>query len=342
MQKVALIGLGMISRTHLESIPDVSDLELSYVCDVDESVAKEKAETNSVRFETDYTKIPLEEIDVAVIATPNHLHYEMAKYFLENKKHVLIEKPAVIEIAHLEELIVVAKKYGVHIFAVKQVRFNPAVKVVKEVIKGGKLGDLLSCNLIMHWNRNDEYFKVADWRKTRKEGGGSFLIQGIHYIDLLVWMFGDVKSVSAITATLNHDIEVEDHVSAILRFANGAIGTVEFSINTFPRNLECSTFFQGTHGSIKLGGKAVNEIDLWHVDGVDEPEIEEGLEPQVYAQGKYVGSCPNHVCTYQNMADVLEGRYDIISTSGEDTLRTLKVIDAIYRSSETGATVELQ
>jgi len=342
MQKIVLIGLGMISRTHLESIPDAKDFELTYVCDIDEENVKKIAKKYKTKYEIDYTKIPLDEIDVVTIATPNNLHYEMAKYFLKNKKHVLIEKPATIEISHMHELIKLAKEKKKHIFAVKQVRFNPAVRELKKIIEANQLGDLLSCNLTMHWNRNDEYFASADWRKTKKEGGGSFLIQGIHYIDLLVWMFGKVKSVSALVDTLNHDIEVEDHVSAIIRFENGAIGTVEFNVNTYPHNLECTTFFQGTKGSVKLGGKAVNEIDMWHVEDVPEPKLGDGRAPLVYAEGKYVGSCPNHVCTYQNMADVLEGRSDIISTSGEDTLKTLSVIDAIYRSSESGSTVILK
>jgi UDP-N-acetyl-2-amino-2-deoxyglucuronate dehydrogenase len=339
--RVALIGCGRISKAHLESIQALSQLELRYACDIDRSRAREAARVSGAEWLTDYKRVPLDEVDVVAIATPNYLHYEMAKYFLERGKHIIVEKPMTIHLRDSERLVALAKKHRRYVFAVKQVRFNPAVRVLKEAVAKGKLGKLLSCNLIMHWNRPQAYFDKDAWRGKKRLDGGTFINQGIHYLDLLVWIGGAVKSVYAVADTLNHDIEVEDHLSAILRFKNGMLGTIEFNVNTYLHNLECSILMQGAKGTVKVGGQAANAIELWEVEKTPQPAVKKGIPPNVYARGLYQGSCPNHVYVYQNVLDVLSGVSRQVATSAESATETMRVMDAIYRSAKSGKRVTL-
>jgi UDP-N-acetyl-2-amino-2-deoxyglucuronate dehydrogenase len=339
--RIGLVGCGRISSAHIDSIEKVDGTELAYVCDVDEDKLSTLAEQVQVDSVSDYRHIPLEKVDVISICTPNHLHYEMAKFFLENGKHILVEKPVTIHSSDARDLVSSAKRNGLHFFAVKQVRFNPAVRALKSVVAGGRLGKLLSCNLTIHWNRPQEYFDDNGWRGKKKLDGGTLINAGIHYIDLLVWILGPVKSVFAVTDTLNHNIEVEDHVSAILKFHNGTIGTVEFNVNTYPRNIECAVFIQGSRGSIKVGGLAVNELEVWEVEGVPRPNLRDSFAPNVYADGLYQGSCPNHPFIYENVRDVILGNSRKIATDGEAALKTLELVHKIYQSGNSGVEVEV-
>lgn len=339
--RIALIGCGRISRAHFESIRGLPEFSLRYVCDIDASRAASAAQENGGIAIKDYKKIPLDEIDVVTISTPNYLHYEMARYFLEKSKHVILEKPMTIELKDASKLVQLAKKKKRHLFAVKQVRFNPAVRALKSAVVDKRLGRLLSGNLIMHWNRPQAYFDNDPWRGKKKLDGGTFINQGVHYLDLLVWICGPVKAVYAVAKTLNHDIEVEDHLSGILEFESGMVGTIEFNVNTYMHNLECSIVLQGTKGTVKIGGQATNTVDLWEVENFPVPQIAEGLKPNVYAKGLYQGSCPNHVFVYENVADVLRGRSRQIATSAESAAETMRVMDALYRSAKSGKKVKL-
>ena len=338
---MAVVGCGRISAAHFESIKNLPGFSLKYVCDTDAKRGRVASGETGAAYVADYKKMPLDDIVVVAICTPNYLHYEMGKYLLENGKDIILEKPMTIHIADSEKLVALAKKLHRRIFAVKQVRFNPAVRELKTLVAKGKLGKLLSCNLIMHWNRPQAYFDNDAWRGKKKLDGGTFINQGIHYLDLLVWICGRVQSVYAVSETLDHKIEVEDHLSAVLRFENGVVGTVEFNVNTYLHNLDCSILVQGTKGTIKIGGQAANTIDVWEVEHTPQPKIAEGIMPNVYAKGLYQGSCPNHVFVYQNVSDVLNGRTRQIATSAEGATETLRVIDAIYRSAASRKEVHL-
>lgn len=336
---VALIGCGKISNRHLDSICAIDGLELICVCDNDKD-ALEKVPHKVSKVDT-YRHVADLRPELVSICTPNYLHFEMARFFLMRGSNVLLEKPITIKVEHARELVALAKERDKHLFAVKQVRFNPAVRALKSAVSQGKLGKLISCNLTMHWNRPQEYFDTDSWRGKKELDGGTFINQGIHYLDLLVWILGSVTSVTARTETLNHDIEVEDHVSAILCFENGAVGTVDFNVNAYSRNIECSIVVQGSKGYVKIGGNAVNKIEVWDVKNTPRPSISEGLVPNIYEDGLYQGSCPNHIFVYQNVRDVLLGRERKVATDGESALRTLKVVQAIYKSSELDATSEV-
>jgi UDP-N-acetyl-2-amino-2-deoxyglucuronate dehydrogenase len=219
-----------------------------------------------------------------------------------------------------------------------QVRYNPAIIALKNTLDNEKLGKINQVTLTTRWTRPQEYFK--DWRGTSNLDGGSLINQGLHYVDVMQWAVGPVKSVYAITDTLMHKIEIEDIALAILKFKNGSYGLIEFNINTYPKNMECSLTVLGEKGTIKIGGEAVNKIELWNVKDYEKPNIEEGLKPNVYANGLYQGSCPNHSQVYKDLIYDLENNTKKC-LRGEDAIDSLRLVLAIYESAKTGKEVFL-
>ncbi|PIZ58462.1 oxidoreductase, partial [bacterium (Candidatus Torokbacteria) CG_4_10_14_0_2_um_filter_35_8] len=239
--RFGLIGCGRIAPRHAESIVNLKRAKLEAVCDIEKKKALDFAEEWKVQ-KVYYNYLNLLEdpdIDVVSICTPNGLHAPMGIDAAKAQKHALIEKPIATNSTVADKLITAFKKHRKKLFVVKQVRYNPAVVKVREVIKKGKLGKIISCALTMRWTRPDEYFKQSPWRGTKQMDGGALLTQGIHYLDLLQWFFGPVEKIMAKTDRLGHkNIEIEDVVSAILKFKSNALGTIEFTICTYPHNLE--------------------------------------------------------------------------------------------------------
>lgn len=342
IQKVALIGCGRIAKVHVDSIQQLDGLELAAVCDNVPEKLKRFSDTYQVPgFESHSDLLDQTEFDLAVIATPNGSHYPIARDCFEKGNHVLLEKPIAITTEKAEALVHLAKKKNLYFFAVKQVRYNPSIQVLKSAISDGRLGRLFSSSLVVRWTRPQQYFTESDWRGTKEMDGGSLLNQGIHYVDIMQWLMGDVDSVVGRTDRLFHDIEIEDIAFGLLTFQSGALGTVEFNINTYPHNVECSLTVLGDKGSVKLSGAAMNEIELWEVKDYPEPAIPKGYSPNVYAGGLYQGSCPNHIFVYQDILNVFRGR-DCSYVDGGEALRSLKIVNSLYESASSGKVVVLK
>ncbi len=339
--KVGLIGCGRISKVHAEVIRRVEGLSLGAVCDISEERRK--------RFSTLY-RVPgyekhghlLEDntLDLIAIVTPNGTHYPIAKESIERGFHVLLEKPVTITNEEAEDLIATAAKKRIHFFAVKQVRYNPSIRVLRSALEEGKLGKIFSASLVVRWTRPQAYFDQSDWRGTKGLDGGSFLNQGIHYVDVMQWLMGEVESVFGKIERVCHRIEIEDMAFGLVRFGSGALGTIEFTINTFPRNLECSLTLLGEKGSVKIAGSAMNEIAIWEVQDLPKPVIPEGFPPYVYEGGLYQGSCPNHIYVYQDIVNVFRG-VDSSYVDGGEALRSLRIVNGLYESARTGKEVIL-
>jgi UDP-N-acetyl-2-amino-2-deoxyglucuronate dehydrogenase len=251
-----------------------------------------------------------------------------------------MEKPIALNYQKAEDLVSSFENSEGQLFPVLQVRFNPAVQAVKQVLAENKLGKILNSSVIIRWTRPQQYFDDNEWRGTLEMDGGSLLSQAIHYIDIMQYVVGPVKKVYGKTDTVAHNIPSEDLALSLLEFESGAKGILEFTINTYPHNLECSLSILGTKGTIKIGGQAMNEIETWKVENTPEPNISEGLRPNVYAEGMYTGSCPNHHLIYQNMVNVLvNGENSFIKAS--DALNSIKIIDAIKKSSQANQAVSL-
>jgi UDP-N-acetyl-2-amino-2-deoxyglucuronate dehydrogenase len=170
--------------------------------------------------------------------------------------------------------------------------------------------------------------------------GGALLNQGIHYVDILQWLLGDVHSVIGRTDRFFHDIEIEDTAMGLVLFESGAMGTIEFTINTYPHNMECSLTLLGEKGTVKLAGSAMNEIAIWEVKDTPEPVIPKGYPPYVYAGGLYQGSCPNHFFVYQDILNVFQGR-NCSYVDGSEALRSLRIVNGLYASAAAGKEIVL-
>jgi predicted dehydrogenase len=272
------------------------------------------------------------EVDVVSVCTPNGLHASHTISAFRAGFHVLCEKPMAISVHDCGEMIKEAEKANKRLFIVKQNRFNPPVSAVKKVVEEGRLGKILSIQLNCFWNRNNEYYKNS-WKGTRDLDGGTLYTQFSHFIDLLYWIVGDVKSVSAYTGNANHQgvIEFEDQGVVILEFYNGVIGAINYNVNSYDQNMEGSLTIFGEKGTIKIGGQYLNELEYQKIDEYEIKDLPPGNPPNNY--GKYFGSMSNHDKVYRNVIEVLTGD-GIIATNGFEGLKTVEIIDKIYQSAK--------
>ena len=251
-------------------------------------------------------------------------------------KHVVSEKPMAISLAGADELVHACDEAGVQLFVVKQNRLNPSIELLRRAIDKGRFGRLYMLNCTVHWARPQEYYDQAPWRGTWEFDGGAFMNQASHYVDLIQWMGGPVESVIAKTATLARRIESEDSGVAVLKFRSGALGTIEVTMLTYPRNLEGSITVLGEKGSVKIGGTAVNRVEHWaFADYDDDDKLIEAAStnpPTVYGFG--------HEAYYRNVLQVLRGEARA-GTDGREGRKSLELILGIYQSARTGCEVPL-
>ena len=311
-KRVGIIGCGHILVRHIEAIKqNPKDFELVALCDIDKEVLKKAVEENgNVEGFVDYKKMLKDmkgKMDMVIIATPNHLHYQMALDSLDAGYEILIEKPIAFEASKLQEIQDHADELGLNAYCVLQVRYNPTVKMMKEVLDRELLGDIRSISFIQRWQRPIGYFK--DWRGKLDEGGRSLYEYGIHYLDIVQKFFGvpEVKS----TDTFNHkhlDIPFEDTSYSIVQFENGASGSIEVNVGVEPSNLECSIAIMGSKGYLKISGNALDKVERASFETEElqkewekiESKYGEAIAPNSY--GTHVGSCPNHPKLYEEIA----------------------------------------
>ena len=238
-----------------------------------------------------------------------------------------------INVQDCGEMIKQAEKSNKRLFVVKQNRFNPPIAAVKEAIDEGRFGKILSVQLSCFWNRNLDYYQNS-WKGSKDLDGGTLYTQFSHFIDLLYWMIGDIRNVEAFTGNFTHQgiIEFEDSGVVALEFYNGAIGTINYTVNSFEKNMEGSLTIFGEKGTVKIGGQYLNELEYQHIDNFEFKDLPEGNIANNY--GNYRGSMSNHDKIYENLVDVFE-KGDSISTNSFEGLKTVEIIDKIYQSALT-------
>jgi len=332
---IGIIGLGRIFPRHYnDSIKQLPEVELVAVCDNKKEVAEKVGKSEKVSYYTDYYDlINDKKVDVVAVATPNGLHYEIGMAAAKANKHCIMEKPIAQNYHDAKKLVDAFIKSKGWLFPVLQVRYNPAVQTLRDAVHKGLLGNIFTASVVIRWTRPQEYFTESDWKGTRKMDGGTLLTQAIHYIDVMQYVLGPGKSVFGKLDRVAHSIEAEDIANAIIDLKSGTRVNLEFTVCTYPHNLECSLTVLGEKGTIKIGGTAMNKCELWEVKDTPMPYIPEGLTPNVYAGGMYVGSCPNHKSIYENMINVLVYKKPSF-LKGEDALESLRIIDGIKKSSD--------
>lgn len=330
--KFAIVGCGRIAERHAEQINRIAVLHA--VCDKIESRANSLGQKYGSTVYTDFSELlkSESELDVISVCTPNGLHAEHSIMAFRNGLHVLCEKPMSISVYDCGEMIKEAEKANKRLFVVKQNRYNPPVSAIKKALDENRLGRVLSVQLNCFWNRNTDYYNQSDWKGTKKLDGGTLFTQFSHFIDLLYWMFGDIKRVEAITKNLNHDkiIEFEDTGVVIMEFYNGIIGTINYTVNSYAKNMEGSLTIFGSQGTVKIGGQYLNELDYQSINNFKISELPEGNPPNNY--GQYIGSMSNHDKVYENVMDVLINN-GTIGTNGFEGLKTVEIIDKIYTAA---------
>lgn len=343
--KYALIGCGRISTNHIKAAVN-NKLEIVAVCDVipermQEVLAKHGLENDkSIARYTDYKKMIAEHPDIALasIATESGLHAQIALYCIDNGLNVIIEKPMAMSIADADEIIRRSEKKGVKVSACHQNRFNIAVQQMRQALEAGRFGKLSHGSVHVRWNRNKEYYDQAKWRGTWAQDGGALMNQCIHGIDLLRWMLGDeIEEIYGVTKQQYHNyLECEDIGMAVIKFKNGAVGTIEGTTNVYPKNLEETLYLFGEKGTVKLGGKSTNAIDVWDfADETDEDEKNKGLFEQtanVYGNG--------HTSLFADVIDAIEKdrKPYVDAHAGKNALETVL---AVYKSAAEGKPVKL-
>lgn len=334
----AIVGCGRIGLRHATHAAKFG--RITAVCDIVGDRARAVANKTGAEPFSDYDDMLSAmsgKTDVIAICTPNGLHAEHTIKAFKAGFHVLCEKPMALSVHDCGEMIKAGEKANRRLFVVKQNRYNPPVEHLKYLLDSGRLGRVYSVHLNCYWNRSDAYY-ADSWKGTKALDGGTLYTQFSHFIDLLYWLVGDVQDVASFmdNFTHQHSVEFEDSGVAILRFFNGAIGSVNFTINSFGKNMEGSLTLFCDRGTIKIGGQYLNEIEYENVAGMDRTQLREGRPPNEY--GHYQGSMSNHEDVYANVERVLTAD-GAIGTIGFEGLKTVEIIDKIYRAANrvTGA-----
>jgi predicted dehydrogenase len=328
----AIIGCGRIAQRHAEHIHKFG--KLTAVCDIIKERADAMAEKYNAKAYYDANEMLQNEHSIAVVSicSPNGLHAEHSIKSLKAGFHVLCEKPMAINEHDCGEMIKTAEQLNKRLFAIKQNRFNPPVEAVKKLIDEGRLGKIYSIQLTCFWNRNEDYYNNS-WKGTKEMDGGTLYTQFSHFIDLLYWMIGDVAETKAYFDNFAHKniIEFEDTGVVILKFYNGAIGTINYTVNSYGKNMEGSLTIFGEKGTVKIGGQYLNELEYQNIEGYKIENLPQGNTANNY--GNYLGSMSNHDKIYENLVDVLQNNASI-STSAFEGLKTVEIINKIYKSAQ--------
>jgi UDP-N-acetyl-2-amino-2-deoxyglucuronate dehydrogenase len=322
----AIIGCGRIAKRHAEQI--IKHGILSAVCDIIPEKANELAAIyNATAYYSVEDLLASEKnVEVVSICTPNGLHAIYSIKALEARINVLCEKPLCITTADGEKMIEAARKYNKKLFVVKQNRYNPPIVFLKDLIDTGKLGKIYSFQINCFWNRPNEYY--SGWKGTKNLDGGTLFTQFSHFIDLLYWLLGDVATVKTNTKNFAHAaIEFEDTGVVLFEMKIGAIGSLNYTVNSFNKNMEGSFTIFAEKGSIKIGGQYLNELEYCNVEGIDNPELPKGNPANGY--GFYQGSMSNHDKVYENLIKALQNPQHEFA-SAEEGLKTVEIIEKIY------------
>jgi UDP-N-acetyl-2-amino-2-deoxyglucuronate dehydrogenase len=335
--RVSLVGCGRISKNHLEAIGQVKGIRLVAVADTDIARARAVGESKGVpgfgSLDEMLTAVPS---DLVTVCTPSGLHPQHGSIAAQAGRHVLTEKPMAISLAGADHLVQACDAAGVQLFVVKQNRLNPAIQLLKRAVDKGRFGRLYMANVTVRWTRPQAYYDAEPWRGTWEFDGGAFMNQASHYVDLMQWLMGPAESVMAKTATQARRIEAEDSGAAVVKFRSGALGVMEVSVLTYPKNLEGSITLLGETGSVKIGGTAVNKVEHWEFADYDDDdklvEASTTAPPSVYGFG--------HTPYYENVVAVLQGRAKA-DTDGRAGRKSLELILGIYESARTGCEVPI-
>ena len=326
--KFAIIGCGRISGHHCRSIVETEGMELIAVCDLIIEKANNYSEQFGIKSYDNYHQMLQEnpQIDTVVVNTPSGMHYEHTLDIISRyQKHIIVEKPTFLKVSHVSEVYETAKEAGVNVFAVFQNRHNLAVKRVEQGLSNGELGQIRCVSVRVRWCRSQRYYDMAPWRGTFSMDGGCLTNQGIHHIDLLRRLGGEVRRVCSIHKTLGADIEVEDTATATIEFQNGIAGSLEITTAARPIDFEASLSLVCEKGLAQIGGIAVNELQIYTPDPDACSKNSEDFSGNIYGHG--------HKKIYEEIvATLIEGKKQFATF--DDIFATIQLLNAFYVADE--------
>lgn len=336
--RIAVVGCGRIAKNHFASIAQYpEDFELVAVCDNNKQALEAAQTTYSVKGYLSLTELlKAEDLDVVSLCTPSGIHPEQAIEVAEAGVHVISEKPMATRWNDAVSMVKACDKSGVRLFVVKQNRRNTTLQLLKRAIEEGRFGRIYMVNLNVFWTRPQEYYDAAKWRGTWELDGGAFMNQASHYVDLIDWLIGPVEKIQSMTGTLARDIEVEDTGVLNIKWRNGAMGSMNVTMLTYPKNFEGSITILGEKGTVRVGGVAVNEIQHWEFEG--QKDYDQDIKQANYETTSVYGF--GHPLYYKNIIDVMRGKCEP-ETDGREGLKSLEVLIAAYLSARDGNTVSL-
>ena len=336
--RVALAGCGRIANKHFESIEKHAErIKLVAVCDNDKARLEKAASATQTQGYSNYSQMLNEaEIDLVILCTPSGMHSKQTVEAAAAGLHVMTEKPMATRWQDGLRMVEACDKANVNLFVVKQNRRNATLQLLKRAMEKKRFGRIYMVVINVFWTRPQEYYDMDAWRGTWEFDGGALMNQASHYIDLLDWLIGPVESLQSYTATLARDIEVEDTATMNVRWRSGAMGSVNVTMLTYPKNFEGSITIIGEKGTVRVGGVAVNEIQHWEFDEPSEDDKE--IEQASYQTTSVYGF--GHPLYYDNVIQTLYGESKP-ETDGREGLRSLELLIAAYLSSRDGNRVSL-
>ena len=336
--RFALVGCGRISKNHFEAIQKHADsCELTDVADTDPDALAAAVEKTGARGHGSLADLlEATTADCVILATPSGMHSRQSIQVAQSGRHVMTEKPMATRWKDGLAMVEAGDQAGVHIFVVKQNRHNATLQLLKRAIDENHFGRIYSVAVNVFWARPQTYYDSAEWRGTWEFDGGAFMNQASHYIDLLDWLIGPVDSVMAYTGTLARNIQVEDTGAAALRWRNGAMGTLNVTMLTHPKNYEGSITILGEKGTVRVGGVAVNEIEHWEF--ADNWTEEQAIKDASYVTSSVYGF--GHPMYYKNVIETLSGKAKP-QTDSREGLKSLELLVALYLSARDGKRVSL-
>ena len=336
--RIAIVGCGRISKNHFGSIEKHAEhLDLIAVCDIDDAILKEHSEKYKVPGYRDLEDLlATEKPDLVALCTPSGIHPDQAVLAARYKVHVMTEKPMATRWHDGLRMVKACDDAGVRLFVVKQNRRNATLQLLKKAVEQKRFGRIYMVNINVFWTRPQEYYDSAKWRGTWEFDGGAFMNQASHYVDLLDWLIGPIESIQAYTSTLARDIEVEDTGVLSVRWRSGALGSMNVTMLTYPKNLEGSITILGENGTVRVGGVAVNEIQHWEF-AEKQPEDAQ-IASANYATTSVYGF--GHPLYYDNVIKVMRGEAEP-ETDGREGLKSLEVLIAAYLAARDGKRIAL-
>lgn len=328
--RFAVIGQGHIGRRHAEMIRRNHNCELIAVCDI---LPKDKTENASIKEK--YYQSAAEmlsshpEIEIVNICSPNGLHAEHSLLALGAHKHIVCEKPMALSTVDCKAIIQKAKEISKQAFCVMQNRYSPPSAWLKDVVSQNVLGNIFIVQLNCYWNRDERYYIAGSWKGKQNLDGGTLFTQFSHFIDVMYWLFGDIKDIQARFNDFTHSglTEFEDSGFVNFNFVNGGMGSINYSTAVWDTNLESSLTIIGSNGSVKVCGQYMEKVGYCHIKNYKMPVLPPTNPPNDY--GTYKGSANNHHLIIQNVVDTLSGKA-ISKTTSEEGLRVVDIIERIY------------